>query len=360
MVRVVGQRQPLPIDQPAAELRHQAEVPPRAQDEQRDHRHPHARRPAVAARPVAAAVRDRPQPRQSDEEDRGQADEAALPERAGDRPRLDAAGDVDLRRDGDQETEREPRRRGALAAAGQRRSRRPPEPARHAGREPDDGEQRQRRPEHEPVLGRREHAEGVRREPVQLAHDQARGERIAVQGQVGQELRRVADRERREPRDRMSGEAPSRRAERVLRRHATTPGPNRAPAPATISRSCSRTITISAAVAPSATPPPIDQRSRTCSHDEEEGRHREGLAGVRHRRRDVHVEDQRRAEPDGERGRERAAAQAEAVRHRPAQHDREPAVDRRAERDGAHVGRSVAVANAAARHADPTSASATA
>ena len=51
MVRVVGQRQPLPIHQPAAELRHQAEVPPGPQDEQRHHRHPDARGPRVARQP---------------------------------------------------------------------------------------------------------------------------------------------------------------------------------------------------------------------------------------------------------------------------------------------------------------------
>ena len=76
--------------------------------------------------------------------------------------------------------------------------------------------------------------------------------------------------------------------------------PSRAPAPSAKNTSCSRTMAISA-------PPSAEQRTRrartTCrgrAARRHEERHRERRAGVRKRRRDVHVEEERRAQPDGE------------------------------------------------------------
>ena len=188
----------------------------------------------------------------------------------------------------------------------------------------------------QPVLGRGDDAGRVRREPVQLADDQARGKRITVQRLVGQELRRVGGRERRACRQRMPHQPPPRRAQGVL---GCTP-PRARPVERRRDEdeeSCSRTITISAAAAPSATPPPIVQRSRTRSHTKRQAATAKAwqacaIGAPRTCRRSA------ASEPDGERRGQRAAAEAEAVRHRQAQHHRQPAVDGRAEGHGADVG----------------------
>ena len=67
--------------------------------------------------------------------------------------------------------------------------------------------------------------------------------------------------------------------------------------PAAKNASCSRTRAISPAASPSAITPPVVQRATHVQPDRDEQRHRERRTGMRHRRRDVHVEQQRRADP---------------------------------------------------------------
>ena len=89
---------------------------------------------------------------------------------------------------------------------------------------------------------------------------------------------------------------PTRRTVAAVCPAAPRPSPAKSRAGASAkSTSCSRTIATSAPARPSSAAPRTVHASRTCSQMRHEQRHRERRAGMRKRRRDVHVEEERRA-----------------------------------------------------------------
>ena len=104
---------------------------------------------------------------------------------------------------------------------------------------------------------------------------------------------------------------------------------------------------MSAPVRPSAiTPPRVPSLARLEPRPEKQ-RDGEGRAGVQHRRGDVHVKEQRRAEPDREtRGQ---TGSCEARGHRERQDERGQAVDRGSVSDGGDVRMAEAVRRSAGR-----------
>ena len=174
----------------------------------------------------------------------------------------------------------------------------PPRPP-HQQDQPCHGEQGEGRPEEEPVLRREQHVRGVRRGPRHLAADEARRPEAAVQREVRGRLRQVDQGGGRGPRQRGAGGAPA-----GVASPRTTP--RSMAGPMTTNASCSRTMAMRPASAPRTTRP----RDRPAVAHDEPGEHErrdgERRGGVREARRDVHVEEQRRAEARGH-GRERGA-----------------------------------------------------
>ena len=241
-----------------------------------------------------APARCRARPRQSaaspiDEEDR-QRDEAALAERAGDGPRLDAAADVDLQRDHQQRQERDAARVAAAAAARRTRSvRRSPRSA--------SGVQKKN-----PCSG--ENSTSSACGALQVI--------LRVTSRDGPDVRsaRVGDELRQERRSRTPG-SPRRRSPAIARRAVDPRRRLRSDRRWAIEiqrRAQPRRTRPARAPSPSAPPPARARPRRRCVQvaphvqpDRDEQRDRERRTGVRHRRRDVHVEEQRRSDPDEQR-----------------------------------------------------------
>ena len=92
--------------------------------------------------------------------------------------------------------------------------------------------------------------------------------------------------------------------------------------PATKKMSCSRTIAMSAPHRPSATAPDTRHSPPDVQPHRDEQRHRERRARVGERRRDVHIKEERRADPDGNPGRDRPGAPGEPPRRRDREENR--------------------------------------
>jgi hypothetical protein len=126
---------------------------------------------------------DLPQPRESDGENRGQRDEAPLPERAGDGPRFDGARDVDLKHERDEEQPCEP---AAFANGTVGRPERRPHEAGHR-------QEGERRPEEESMFWGEDDAKEMRRRPRHLSFDHVVRAEAAIERSIRKQLRYVAD-----------------------------------------------------------------------------------------------------------------------------------------------------------------------
>ena len=189
-------------------------------------------------------------------------------------------------------------------------------------------DQRQRRPHEESVLGREEHLQRVRRDPVHLAADGCVRADVAVQDGVAGSLGEEHHRERGAAGERRwhtgfeipSREGPDREIERRSEDEEQVLLPDhRHQRPRRAERERA------------AHGPPL-AHAEPCPGEERDPERR---AGVRERRRDVHIEEQRRAEPDRERRPE--AVQPEPARGEDRQDQCQEPVDRRPVGDGGDV-----------------------
>ena len=170
-----------------------------------------------------------------------------------------------------------------------------PEPSRH-DHKPGERDKRQRRPQEESVLGRGQDAPGVRREPVHLPADEPGGSDTPVQGEICRGLRQEAH----AACERGAGSRAERRPQPLLRilqhSHRQIDGGRGEECHILLAHHHHEGAGGAERESARERPPLAHVQPH---HDEE--RDREGRCGMRHRWREVRIEEERRADPDGER-----------------------------------------------------------